>query len=72
LWLDIFRSNRRNLLAAVERLDKVLEDVRGVLSVGDDEALLAMLAKAQKKRQAVEAPIVQPNNKGQTAKRKRT
>jgi len=55
LWMDIFRSNRRNLLETIERLEKVLEDVRGFLSVGDDAALLAMLKSAQQKRQSLEA-----------------
>jgi prephenate dehydrogenase len=71
LWLDIFRSNRRNLLDSVERLEKVLEDIRGVLSVGDDEALLAMLTRAQEKRQALEAPIAQTKKKEQTPRGKR-
>lgn len=68
LWLDIFRSNRRNLLDGVERLEKVLEDIRGFLSVGDDEALLAALTKAQKKRQALEDPLTDTNKKGRKAR----
>jgi prephenate dehydrogenase len=56
LWQDIFRSNRRNLLASVEQFEKVIEDIRGWLSVGDDEDLLAALKKAQEKRRALEKP----------------
>lgn len=57
LWLDIFRSNRRHLVKMLERLEKVVEDVRGYLSVGDDAALAAMLKSSQEKRQSLDKPV---------------
>ncbi len=51
MWRDILMTNRKNLLAAIDRLDEQLMRLRDLLEVGDAPAIQTLLAEAQKRRE---------------------
>ena len=52
LWLDIMRLNRRSLLAAIDDLTDELARAREALASGDDDALMDLLDRAKRRRDA--------------------
>jgi prephenate dehydrogenase len=50
LWTQIFRGNRANLLAALDRLERALADFRGALERDDRRRLGKLLDQAKRKR----------------------
>ncbi len=52
LWVDIFRSNRREVLAAIEEFDKTLAGFRKILAEDREKELLDFLVRSQKAREA--------------------
>jgi len=52
LWRDVFASNRKAVLRALDSLGSELGRFRRILETGDDRALTAWLARAKAKRDA--------------------
>ncbi len=50
LWLDIFKDNRENILAALLAFDAEMQAVRDALERSDWDALARMLERARKRR----------------------
>jgi prephenate dehydrogenase len=54
LWTQIFLSNQRHLLAALDEHQKAIDSLRRAVEHGDRERLLAMLADAKQRRDAID------------------
>lgn len=54
MWRDIMTTNRRAILAALDRLDDQLVNLRDLLQRDDAEALQRFFADAQQRRRALE------------------
>jgi prephenate dehydrogenase len=52
VWRDIFLTNRRAMLSAIDDLDHRLMVLRDLVELGDAEGLLRLLAAAKKRRDA--------------------
>ena len=50
MWRDILMTNRRAVLAAIDRLDEQLCDLRDLVELGDAKRIEAFLARAKKRR----------------------
>jgi prephenate dehydrogenase len=55
LWLDIFRDNQENVLAALERFDGELRALRDAVERSDWDALGRMLERARRRRRSLDA-----------------
>jgi prephenate dehydrogenase len=53
MWRDVFMTNRGNLLAAIDRLDESLMELRDLIEVGDGERIESFFAKARLRRQTL-------------------
>lgn len=53
LWVDIFLSNRKNMLQAIECFEKNLSKIKSVISKKDRRSLSKILKKAKHKRDAL-------------------
>jgi prephenate dehydrogenase len=51
MWRDIFLTNPRQVLAALDRFDKSAARLRALIKAGDARALERLLTRAQKRRQ---------------------
>jgi prephenate dehydrogenase len=54
MWRDIMTSNRRAILAALDRLDDQLANLRDLLELDDAEALERFFARAQRQRRTLD------------------
>ncbi len=52
MWRDIFITNRKAILAALDKFDDALVDFRDMIELGDAKAIEKMLAKAKNRRDA--------------------
>lgn len=58
MWRDIFLTNRRQVLAAIDDFDQALMALRDLVEAGDAGGLLAFLAAAKRRRQNTVARIL--------------
>jgi prephenate dehydrogenase len=54
LWDDIFLTNRRPLLDAIDRFDRQWRTIRSLLARADRSTLLRVLRNAHRKRHALD------------------
>ncbi len=62
MWRDILLANTAELLAALDRYEAGLGDVRAALAAGDGDALLALFTRAQAAREAYAARAAAPGD----------
>ena len=50
MWRDIFVTNRRAVLSAVDALDERLQELRDLLELGDAKGIERLLSRAKRRR----------------------
>jgi len=61
VWRDVFMTNRKAMLAAIDAFDEDLMALRDLLDVGDPDGILRFLASAKRRR---DATITNKDNSG--------
>jgi prephenate dehydrogenase len=51
VWVDIFLSNKKNIVAALGGYIKILEDFRAAIKAGDDRTLTRLITSVNKKHE---------------------
>ena len=59
MWRDVFLTNRRQILAAIDDFDEALMVLRDLVELGDPAGLARFFAAAKKRRDATIAQVIQ-------------